>query len=76
MKKIKYGSKLHHISDKKAGPENRELEDLKEGDEICEGVLESFGEGYVDYLTNLLKNAKTPNKSMPKKQIDHNSSDE
>ena len=43
MKKIKYGSKLYPKSDKKAGPENRELQGLKEGDEICEGVLESFG---------------------------------
>jgi hypothetical protein len=76
MKKIKYGSKLFSMPDKKIEPENRELEDLKEGDEICEGVLGSVEEDYIAYLANLLKSAKTPNKSVPKKTMDHNSSDE
>lgn len=76
MKKIKYGSKVFSTPDKKIEAENRELEDLKEGDEICEGVLGSVEEDYISYLANLLKTAKTPNKSMPKKIMCHNSSDE
>lgn len=55
---------------------NRELENLKEGDEITEALLDDCGEGYLTYITDLIKQTKTPNKKMPQKVIDHNSSDE
>lgn len=76
MKKIRYGSKHLLMVDKKFEAENRALENLKEGDEICEAVLDTFSDDYLSYITHLVKNSKTPNKNIPQKLTENNSSDD
>jgi hypothetical protein len=48
---------------------------LKQGDEICGAMLDTFSDDYLSYITHLIKNTKTPNKNAPQKQINFPSSD-
>jgi hypothetical protein len=54
------------IIGKKIEGESKELLNLKEGDELCGAVLDTFSDDYLSYITHLVKNTKTPVKKKGK----------
>jgi hypothetical protein len=50
------------IVDRKGEGGHRELDNLKDDDEICEGVLDTLSDDYLSYISHLVKHSKTPQK--------------